>query len=179
MKKILFISLLALAAIPFQNCNDGGGDDPQPDTTKTTKPKPVNTFKFNGITTYNLTWDSTTMVGQYRSTTDQTTITVTGFDGSKYAEFELKFPGNKIGSFKHSTNPDYVNISIATGSGVTRKEYEFTTQPNKEMTINVTKYDPILGRIKGTFSGDLQEAGSLATATISAGAFEVLRIEDQ
>lgn len=179
MKKILFISLLALAAIPFQNCNNGGNDDPPVDTIPVTKPKPVNTFKFNGITTYNLVWDSTVMIGQYRATTDQTTITVSGNDGNKYAEFELKFPGNKIGSFKHSTNPDFVNISVATGTGVTRKEYEFTTQPNKDMIINVTKYDPILGRIKGTFSGDLQEAGSLATATISAGAFEVVRIEDQ
>lgn len=179
MKKILIIILFALAALPFQNCNNNGNDDPPIDTIPVVKQEPVNTFKFNGITTYKLKWDSTVMIGQYRASTDQTTITVSGNDGSKYAEFELKFPGNKIGSFKHSINPDYVNITVATGTGVTRKEYEFTTQAGKDMIINVTKYDPILGHIKGTFSGDLQEAGSLATATISAGAFEVLRIEDQ
>ena len=179
MKKILIIILFALAALPFQNCNNNGNDDPPVDAIPVVKKNPVNTFKFNGITTYNLKWDSTVMIGQYRQTTDQTTITVSGNDGSKYAEFELKFPGKTIGSFKHSITPDFVNISIATGTGVTRKEYEFTTQAGKDMIINVTKYDPIGGHIKGTFSGDLQEAGSLATATISAGAFEVFRVEDQ
>ncbi|MCC6722065.1 MAG: hypothetical protein IT243_07670 [Bacteroidia bacterium] len=179
MKKILIIFLFALAAIPFQNCNQNGNDDPPVDTIPVVKQEPVNTFKFNGITTYKLKWDSTVMIGQYRANTDQTTITVSGNDGNKHAEFELKFPGNKIGSYKYSISPSFVNISLSTGSGVTKKEYEFTTQPNKEMTINVTKYDPIGGRIKGTFSGDLQEAGSLATATISAGAFEVYRVEDQ
>lgn len=174
MKKLIPILLLAFAAIPFQNCSQGGDDPVLIDTTKTTKPEPINTFKFNGITTYNLKWDSTNMFGTYRSTDDMTTILVQGYSNSKYAEFTLKFPGNKIGSFKHSVTPE-TEIEVVTGTGAAYKQYVFATGAGKDMSINITKFDPIGGRIKGTFSGNLQSSGSLETATITAGAFEVRR----
>jgi hypothetical protein len=179
MKKILLIILLAAAAIPFQNCSPPPEDEPPVivDTTKT-KVEPINSFKFNGITTYSLKWDSTNMYGSYRVGTNVTTVVCEGYANNKFAAFILKFPGNTIGSYKFSTSPE-VNIEVTTGQNVTEKKYEFSTQPNKDMIINITKYDPVGGRIKGTFSGDLQSVNSVETATISSGTFEVRRDTDE
>ena len=47
------------------------------------------------------------------------------------------------------------------------------------MTVTITKIDPVNGRIKGGFAGDLQAAGSLETATISSGSYEVVRLQDE
>ena len=177
MKKILLILLLAAVVLPFQNCTTE--TPPTPPTTVTPKPEPVNTFKFNGITTYGLKWDSTNMTGYYDKNQDKTVIEATGYTSTgKFAEFILTIPGKTTGTFKHSVNP-LVNIEIVTGEGVSSKEYAFSTQPNKDMTVTITKYDAVGGRIKGGFAGDLQAAGSLETATISAGAYEVRRDTDQ
>ena len=174
MKKILLIILLAAAAIPFQNC----GDTPTPvpkDTTPVVKPEPVNTFKFNWISTYNLKWDSNNKFANYKASENLTTVIVEGYSSGKWASFTLKFPGNKTGTFKHSTVPE-VDMEVETGEGVMYKDYLFSTKPGADITINITKFDGIGGRIKGTFSGDLQESTSITTATISAGAFEA-RVE--
>ncbi len=178
MKKLILILLLAAAVMPFQNCTT---ETPPVVTDTTTKPKvePVNTFKFNGITTYNLKWDSLNMTGYYDKNQDKTVIEATGYTSAgKYAEFILTIPGKSAGTFKHSVNP-VVDIEVVTGEGVSSKEYAFSTQPNKDMTVTITKYDAVGGRIKGGFAGDLQAAGSLETATISAGAYEVRRDTDQ
>ncbi len=177
-KKIALIILVAAAAIPFQNCGTPPDDiPPVVDTTKKVV-EPVNTFKFNNITTYNLKWDSTNMFGTYRVGTDFTTITVEGYSGGNYASFILKFPGKTLGSFKYTVIPE-VNIEINTGEGVKHKQYTFQPEPGRDMIINVTKYDPVGGKIKGTFSAQLQESGSLNTGNISAGAFEVRRDQDE
>ncbi len=177
-KKLALIFLLAAAAFPFQNCNKTPDDDPPKDTIPTPVIEPINTFKFNGITTYNLKWDSINMFGWYRKGNDLTTIIVEGYSNTKRATFWLKFLGTKVGTYKFSIDPS-TNIEVTTGTGTTEKKYEFSTQPNMDMIINVTKYDPVGGRIKGTFSGNLQSSGSLETATITAGAFEVVRVQDE
>jgi len=177
MKKILLILLLAASVLPFQNCTTE--TPPAVTPTPTPKPEPVNTFKFNGITTYTLKWDSSNMTGYYDKNQDKTVIQVSGFNSAgKYAEYILTIPGKSAGTFKRSQNP-VVNIEVITGQDVSRKEYAFSTQPNKDMTVTITKYDAVGGRIKGGFAGDLQAAGSLETATISSGAYEVRRDTDQ
>jgi len=178
MKKILFIVLLAAAAIPFQNCSKTPDDDPPivKDTTKIVV-TPINTFKFNGITTYSLKWDSTNMFGSYRPGTDQTTIICEGYSGSTYAKFNLKFPSNKVGTYKFTLTGN-VDVVVTTGEGIKEKRYEWTDEPDRDMIVTITKYDPVGGRIKGTFSAMLQESGSLITGNISAGAFEVRRETD-
>lgn len=180
MKKLLLILLLAAAAFPFQNC--GPGDEPDPiitpkDTTKV-KVEPINSFKFNNITLYNLKWDSTNMFGSYRTGTDQTTIVVEGYTSNNYAKFNLKFPGNKLGTYKFSKG-DNVDLILTTGQGVKEKQYEYKDEVGRDMTVTVTKYDPVGGRIKGTFFANLQEAGSITTGDIYAGNFEVVRVQDE
>lgn len=179
MKKILLIILLAAAAIPFQNCSKTPPDDPPivVDTTKKTN-SPINSFKFNNITTYNLAWDSTSMFGTYRVGSDQTNIVVEGYSGSNYATFNLRFPGKAIGTYKF-TKDNTVNVEVNTGTGVKAKQYRWEDAAGRDMIINVTKYDPVGGHIKGTFSANLQEAGSITTGNISAGAFEVYRSADE
>jgi hypothetical protein len=179
MKKILLIILLAAAAIPFQNCSPPPEDEPPivKDTTKTTV-SPINTFKFNGITTYNLKWDSTNMFGSYRPGTDQTTIVVEGYSGTNYGAFNLKFPGNKVATYKLSAG-NIVDAIVTTGQGIKEKRYEWAEGTGRDIIVTITKYDPVGGRIKGTFNAMLQESGSLITGNISAGAFEVRRDTDE
>lgn len=176
MKKVLFLLLFGATVLLIQNCTS----DPAPTPPVNNPPvvEPVNTFKFNGITTYNLKWDSLNMTGYYDKNENKTMILVSGYSSSKYAEFVLTIPGKSVGTFKHSVNP-LVNIEVVTGQGVSSKEYAFSTQPNKDMTVTITKMDAVGGKIKGGFAGDLQAAGSLETATISSGAYEVLRGVDQ
>jgi hypothetical protein len=173
MKKIFTIILLAVSVAAFQSCKDEVIEEPV--VPPVTKPEPVNTFKFNGITTYNLKWDSTNMYANYKASEDMTTVTVDGYSNNKRATFTLKFPGNKVGTYKRSAIPE-VNVEVTTGENVTYKQYVFSTQPGMDMTITVSKFDGIGGRIKGTFSANLQSSGSLETATITAGAFEA-RVE--
>lgn len=171
MKKLLFIILLAAAAIPFQNCDTETPPDPI-DTTPVVKIEPINTFKLNGITIYNLKYDSNNMFGEYRASDNMTTITVEGYANTKKATFTLKFPGNKPGLFKYSEKPE-VNVEVSTGDGVTYKKYVLSTKAASNMTVNVLKYDAVGGRIKGNFTADLMEETSITTATIQSGAFDV------
>jgi len=173
MKKILTIILLSVSVWSFQSCKDEVIEEPV--VPPVVKPEPVNTFKFNGITTYNLKWDSTNMFANYKASEDMTTVTVDGYSNNKRATFTLKFPGSKIGTFKHSVIPE-VEVEVTTGENVTYKQYVFSTQPAMDMTIVVSKFDGIGGRIKGTFAANLQASGSLETANITAGAFET-RVE--
>lgn len=180
MKKILFILLLAAAVVPFQNCSTPPDDEVPTDTTKA-KVEPINTFKFNNIDLYKLKWDSTNMIGSYRPGTDFTTINVEGYSGGEYAAFILKFPGKAKGTFKYSTNTN-VNIEVTTGQAVREKKYIYeptNPQPGQDMVITVTQYDPVGGRIKGTFSALLQETFSVSIGRITAGAFEVVRVQDE
>ncbi len=178
LKKIVLVILVAAAAIPFQNCGTPPDDiPPVVDTTKKVV-EPINTFKFNNIKTYSLKWDSTNMFGTYRVGTDFTTIIVEGYSAGTYASFILKFPGKTLGTFKYSVIPE-VNIEINIDQGVKHKQYIYQPEPGRDMIINVTKYDPVGGKISGTFSGQLQESGSLPTGNITAGAFEVRRDQDE
>lgn len=176
MKNIILILLLVAAVLPFQNCTT---ETPPAATDTTKKPvvEPINTFKFNGVTTYNLKWDSFSMSGYYKTAENVTKIEAGGYSAGKYASFVLTIPGKAIGTFKRSTHPS-VNIEVSTGIGTTEKNYVFSTQPNKEMTVTITKIDPIGGRITGGFAGDLQVVGSIETATISAGSYDVKRSPD-
>lgn len=180
MKKLLLILLVAAAAFPFQNCSPTPDDEVPTDTTKkdTTKPKiePINSFKFNKITTYNLKWDSVNMFGTYRVGTDQTTIVVEGYSGANYAAFNLKFPGKGLGTFKYTVDAS-VNVEVTTGQGVKEKQYRWEPASGRDMIITVTKYDA--NRIKGTFSANLQESASITTGDISSGTFEVVRTPDE
>jgi len=182
MKKIILIALLATAALTFHNCKPTTPDTPPiiKDTTST-KPQPVNTFKL-GLDTYKLSWDSIGMQGVYKSSAASTTIDVAGYDGVKYAEFKLIFPNKALGTFKHSTQPGDVVITIVTqktSSPTTRKKYVLHSDAGSDMIITITKYDPVGGRIKGTFSGKMAEEGGITTALISNASFEVKRAADQ
>ena len=121
------------------------------------------------------------MTGSYRPGTDMTTINVEGYSGGEYAAFTLKFPGKAKGTFKYTTNTD-VNIEVTTGQNVKEKKYIYEpTNPKtgQDMVITITQYDPVGGRIKGTFSALLQETFSVTEGKITAGAFEVVRVQDE
>lgn len=184
MKKLILILLLAAAVIPFQNCKDNTTEDPTPtpkDTTKTTV-KPTNTFKFNGVETYNLVWDSTLMTGYYKVSNNRTSVYITGYSSSsgtqnRKVDIILSFQGKATGTFKYLTDPvNNFEITI-TRNGIDTKYIYDNGKPSNDMIINITKYDPVGGRIKGTFSGNL--ANGITTATITAGAFEVVRGADE
>ena len=178
-KKLLLILLLAAAAMPFQNCSKNPQDDPPIviDTTKKTN-NPVNSFKFNNIVNYNLTWDSTNMFGTYRAGSDQTNIVVEGYSGTTYAAFNLRFPGKSVVTYKYTVD-NTVNVEVTTGAGVKEKQYRWQDGTGRDMIINITKYDPVGGHIKGTFTANLEEAGSITTGNINAGNFEVYRTADE
>ncbi|MCB9252702.1 MAG: hypothetical protein H6605_09565 [Flavobacteriales bacterium] len=177
MKKLFFVLLISAAVLSFNNCTTESTPVVTTDTTKKVV-EPVNTFKFNGITTYDMKWDSLNMFGYYKKNEDITVIHAEGYTNSKFSRFILTIPGKAIGTFKHSVD-SRVNIEVTTGQNVTEKEYAFSTQPGKDMTVTITKIDPVNGRIKGGFAGDLQAAGSLETATISSGSYEVVRLQDE
>ncbi|MFM9944323.1 MAG: hypothetical protein ACKVQB_03740 [Bacteroidia bacterium] len=181
-KKIVLVLVIAAATIPFQNC--GPGDEPDPIIVDTTKKvvTPINYFKFNGVDKFNLVWDSTNMNGSYKVSNASTTIFIEGFSSDNTTKNEkasiiLKFPGKILGTFKHSMNPitDF-EISITRGSIETKYTFDDQISSN-DMIVTITKYDPVGGHIKGTFSGNL--ASGITTATIAGGTFDVVRWADE
>jgi len=187
MKKIILIILVAAAAFPFQNCKPTTEDPPVIIDTTTkppvTKPKPVNGFWINGVEKYSMAWDSGTMYGWYKKNQDLTEVIITGMDNTKEGEIYLTFPGKGKGTFKHSLQPGDVIIKLVTKEKpaipASYKMYQLHTDPGSDMIITVTQYDPVEGRIKGTFSGKLQESTSITTATVDHGTFEVKRMDDE
>jgi hypothetical protein len=181
-KRGVVIILLAAAVIPFQNCNPPDDDPPVVTDTTKTKVEPINYFKFNGAEIYNLQWDSTQMTATYKKSNNMTTIYLSGYSKDKSTKDEkvdmiISFPGKTTGNFKYSIDPN-VNFEITiTRNGIDSK-YEFDNQkPTNDMGVNITKYDAVNGRVKGTFYGNL--IYNITTATISAGAFEVTRTDDE
>lgn len=149
------------------------------DTTSTTKP--VNKFRA-GFEVYNLDINTDLSYGTYYATDNETVIQVNGVstknsiqgavDGP--GDMIITFPGNKTGTFKQDSG-DPVELEVGTGEGIKRNEYG--TDTDSKVEINVTTYDPVGGRIKGTFTAKLKSG--INSITIDQGVFDVQRKPNQ
>lgn len=151
---------------------------PPKDTTAT---KPVNKFRA-GFEVYNLDINVDLSYGTYYVSDNETVIQISGVSSKNSiqgavdgpGDMIIKFPGNKIGSFKQDSG-DPVTLEIGTGEGIKRNEYG--TDTDSKVEINVTTYDAVGGRIKGTFQAKLKSG--INSITIDQGVFDVQRKPNQ
>jgi hypothetical protein len=183
MKKLMFVILVVIAASFGVTINTGcsGSGEPVPQDTTDNDTTPVvsdeNGFKI-GFDTYKLDVVEALTYGVYNKAANKTYIFVSGQDASQAAneenaDFALEVDSNVVGTY---TKTDGARIDVGTGSGIKRLEY---TSDGASITIIITQYDAVGGRIKGTFSGSVKESNAVSTTPITGGYFDVLRKPDE
>ncbi|MCB9245911.1 MAG: hypothetical protein H6606_05725 [Flavobacteriales bacterium] len=183
--KILKIAFIALLVSPMLFTVSSCKDDTVEPTPKDTTPVIVNTItnRFTiGFDQYDLVLDENSSYGYYRNADGLTVISIVGTSTavsgtpivSGRGEVEIKIATTKEGSFSQA-NGDDLEIEIATGEGIRRKEYSF--DQNSNMKLNITKYDSVGGFIQGTFSAVLKDG--INSRDVKKGEFKVERSKDQ
>jgi len=122
-------------------------------------------FKLDGISK-----NYTTYAGGGYYNSDHSTQISADETSSNYPSISLKFKGNKTGTYS-STNAVlfYYESSVLDGS---------YNNLDVGCTITISSYESAGGRIKGTFSGNVTSMGKGGTKVISAGSFDVYRLDD-
>ncbi|MFY0643381.1 MAG: hypothetical protein JXR19_02835 [Bacteroidia bacterium] len=184
MKKLSLFILVLLAgtfALTTNTSCSGSGSEPLPDDTTDNNPDPVakvNGFKIGIDPTYELDIVEPLTYAVYNKAANKTYVFVSGNDGTKPqneqdADFGLEFNTNMMGTY---TKNEGARIDVGTGSGIKRIEY---TSDGAAITITVTEYGAVGGRVKGTFSGTVKAANQVGTVNITGGFFDVKRIDDE
>ncbi|WP_400194310.1 carboxypeptidase-like regulatory domain-containing protein [Hymenobacter sp. B81] len=96
---------------------------------------------------------------------------------------ELAFPGVGVGTYTARDTGSGIIMNF--GSSTANTGYYYSYSPNSLLTVQVTRYDPVGGRVQGTFSGTLLKrqgcpgcALTTTTVTITNGTFDVPRGAD-
>ena len=184
--KLLKYSVLALVISPIFFMSSGC-DDNAPTTTTTTggdtTPVLVLNNKFQiALDKYELDIDKNATYGYYRQADGLTFISIVGNSVpdsdrgivSGRGEVEIRLKGGDVGKWKQADQDD-VELEVAIGEGVRRKEYSFDDQSN--IIVEITQYDSVGGVLKGKFSGTLKSG--INTGVVKGGQFEVERAADQ
>ncbi len=97
----------------------------------------------------------------------------------------IGFLGNQTGNFQNASVPRVIIVAVGSRlflGGFESPEQGSPTLPGTTFNLNVTRYEAVGGRIQGSYTGTLREAGSignLGTATITiTGNFNVQRLPD-
>lgn len=183
--KLLKFLLIALLVSPMlfsvSSCKDDTVEPTPQDTTPVKEPDITNRFTI-GFDQYELVLDENSSYGYYRNADGLTVISIVGTSTAQSGtpivsgrgEVEIKIATDKAGTFSQA-NGDDLEIEIATGEGVRRKEYSFDSNSNMKLTI--TQYDSVGGFLKGTFSAVLKDG--INTRDVKKGEFKVERSKDQ
>jgi len=101
----------------------------------------------------------------------------TGFSGPLY--LDLYFPGNSTGTYTLPGTPGYVDAYIVIINH--NKQFQGSNSGNNnQLTITVTEYGAVGGKVKGTFSGSLSrwDGNNWVYVNISNGKFSYTRGPD-
>lgn len=176
--KNISIILLALVAAVFGFSNTGCNETTEPtpvdttnnDTTATSNKAASFTLGFDN---YELDVDGAGTYGVYNVAANKTYIYIKGNDGKLgNADFEISVDSNTVGSYATSTGAAY--LGVGTGEGVKREEF---TSDNGGVTVVITEYGAVGGKIKGTFSGTVRKG--INSFQLKNGSFEVTRKPDE
>jgi hypothetical protein len=127
-----------------------------------------------GVVLYKLVTSTEGASGQYTVASGKTRILVDGVDDKNgIANFDITLTGNTAKTY---TIAD-LNLEFACGRGEGIKQEAFSSS-NQVMTVIVTEYGPVGGKIKGTFSGKAQNSKTSGSVDITQGKFEVTRKAD-
>ncbi|GAB2943998.1 hypothetical protein GCM10027048_05980 [Hymenobacter coalescens] len=99
-----------------------------------------------------------------------------------YHSAALQIPGTGVGTYQSA--PGTLPSVLSLGLNGPAPAIFYETNTGASLTITVTQYDAVGGRIKGTFSGTLRKrvgTGPLSTTTVtvSNGSFDFPRVADQ
>lgn len=178
-------SLIVLTCIAgsffLSECDDKSTTPVVTPPKDTTAVKPINKFRA-GFEVYNLDINTDLSYGTYYVADNETVIQIAGVSSKNSiqgavdgpGDMIITFPGNKVGSFKQDSG-DPVELEIGTGEGIKRNEYG--TDTDSKVEINVTTYDAVGGRIKGTFTAKLKSG--INSITVDQGVFDVQRKPNQ
>jgi hypothetical protein len=105
------------------------------------------------------------------------TTTVDVRDASDSLRIVLRFTGKTTGTINQATKPQ-AHIQRKLGNGKYINYYANEMYSGSQVSITVTKYDPVGGLIEGTFSGTFKgegQSGRDVTVTVRDGKFSAIR----
>lgn len=186
MKKFSFILFVAVAVIIGMSTTGCGDDTPEPN--KTTPVDSTNTGggeeTFNnkvtvGFTDYSIVTEAARTVAIYNSANDETSITVFGVDAKEGdIDFQISFKGKaEQGYLSSASDATKVVFGLGTGTVGSAKRTEHNAL-STDLTVTVTEYGAVGGKIKGVFSGKVKNNFN-QTIDIKNGEFEVIRKADR
>lgn len=183
MKKFSLILLVAVAAVLGMSTTGCGGDEtpvnPKPaDTTTTGNETQVANSVRVGLRDFSIVTEKERTFGAYSTGKDETGVIVFGQDPKNGdIDFQITFPGKAKGTYITSeTGANSLVFGLGTGTegDLKRQEHEASTTI---LTVSVTEYGAVGGKIKGTFSGQVKNTSG-QIVNITKGIFEVVRKQD-
>ncbi len=176
--KNISIVLLVIIAATFGFSNTGCKDtttDPDPvDTTTTDTTSNSKLVKFTlGFDAYELDVDASGTYAVYNVAANTTYIYAKGNDGKLgNGDFEMEIDSNTTGTYTTASGAAY--LGLGTGEGVRREEF---TSDDGGITIVISEYGAVGGKVKGTFSGKVRKG--INSYDVKNGSFEVVRKPDE
>ncbi len=183
MKKFSLTLLFAAAAVIGISTTGCGGDEtpvnPKPtDTTETGNETQVANSVRVGLKDFSIVTETERTFGSYSTGKNETGVIVFGQDSKNGdIDFQITFPGKTAGTYITSeTGANSLVFALGTGTAgdLRRQEHEASTTI---LTVTVTEYGSVGGKIKGTFSGQVKNASG-QIVNITKGIFEVIRKAD-
>lgn len=179
MKKVIFLSLMIVAGfatiISTTGCSGTGTPTPQ-DTTDNTQPTIVNGFNL-GLDKFEVTTNDNQSFAAFGTSQNKTFITIVGKDTKQPTDEQevtlyIDIDSNAVGTYTQANGK--ATLQLGVGTGIKHQDFASTS-----LTVTITQYDAVGGRIKGTFSGSAKATNQTSTTGITNGYFDVVRNADQ